>query len=110
MNLKVDLQAVVDRETNPGVEHGDLIRELTETVIEMRWEDLKKVREEAVEIMGPTATVDALAVASGFNGITRVADATGIPIDNYEDDIGRQIRETTGINDFHYESKSERYG
>ena len=107
--VKVNLQSVVDRTTEPGVEHGDLLRALTEATIEMRLGDLTEVRKEAVEKMGTTATVDALAVASGFNGITRVADATGIPIDDYENDVGRQIREATGINDFDYESKSKLY-
>ena len=109
-NLNVDLNAVVDSSSDPGVAHGSILRALTEATIEMRWDELDEIRSQAFATLGEAATVDALAVASGFNGITRVADATGIPIDNYEDELGRNIRAETGIDDYHYTQKYERYG
>ncbi len=105
-----NLQAVVQADLDSGTKNSQLLRQLTECTIEMRWDDLAEYREEAVKQLRAQGAVDALAVASGFNGITRVADATGIPIDHYEDELGRQIRQSTGIDAFDYEAKSARYG
>ena len=59
--------------------------------------------------MGADQCVDALVVAAAFNGITRVADATGIPLDHNTDDATAAMREATGIERFHYSAKSVRY-
>jgi hypothetical protein len=48
-------------------------------------------------------------VASGFNGITRVADATGIPLDENTQQMTVDMRESTGIERFNYTEKSDRY-
>lgn len=108
--LNANLQAVTLKDADAGVPHSTLLRELTEATIGMRWDDLDSIRLEALEAIGRQSTADALAVASGFNGITRVADATGIPIDSYEDEIGKEIRSSIGIDRFHYDAKSSRYG
>jgi len=54
--------------------------------------------------------VDTLVVASAFNGITRVADATGIPLDDSTMLATAQLRKDTGIEEFDYAKKSARYG
>jgi hypothetical protein len=59
--------------------------------------------------MGTQSMVDALVVASGFNGITRVADATGIPLDENTQQMTVDMRESTGIERFNYTEKSDRY-
>lgn len=104
-----NLNAVTLDDVDSGILHSSLLRQLTEATIEMRWDDVASLRSEATSAIGSQSTVDALAVASGFNGITRVADATGIPIDSYEDDLGREIRSSIGIDEFHYSAKSSRY-
>lgn len=108
--LDANLKAVTQEDGDAGVSCSNLLRKLTEATIEMAWDDLDSIRLEAIETIGRQSTVDALAVASGFNGIVRVADATGIPIDSYEDDVGKEIRSSIGIDEFHYSSKSSRYG
>ncbi len=59
--------------------------------------------------MGEQAVVDTLVVASAFNGITRVADATGIPLDDSTLQATTQLRNDTGIDQFEYAVKSARY-
>lgn len=107
--LDANLNAVTEEDVDVGVPFSRLLRQLTEATIEMRWDDLASVRREAIDTIGRQSTIDALAVASGFNGIVRVADATGIPIDSYEDDVGKEIRSSIGIDEFHYSAKSSRY-
>ena len=49
---------------------------------------------------GEQATSDAILVASGFNGITRVADAIGIRLDARTADASVQLRAEIGIDAF----------
>ena len=76
-----DLNSVTDDHADSGVDFGHWLRSLTEATIQNRWDDLTTIRDQAGAAMGTQSMVDALVVASGFNGITRVADATGIPLD-----------------------------
>ena len=59
--------------------------------------------------MGKQETVDALTVAAAFNGITRVADSTGIPLDDAMAEATASIRAASGIDQFSYAEKSARY-
>ena len=76
-----NLNAVNEADSDPGVDHASHLRLLTEAAIDSRWQQLAAIRDDAAAAMGEQAMVDALTVAAGFNGITRVADATGIPLD-----------------------------
>ena len=44
-----------------------------------------------------------------LNGITRVADATGIPLDEHTAATTVEMRNATGIDQFDYAEKSARY-
>ena len=59
--------------------------------------------------MGIQPMVDALTVAAAFNGITRVADSTGIPLDENTLETTGEMREQTGIDRFNYDEKSAQY-
>ena len=104
-----NLNAVNEADSDPGVDHADHLRRLTEAAIGSRWGELAAVRDEAAAAMGEQATVDALTVAAGFNGITRVADATGIPLDPTTQQATGSMRAETGIDAFDYAAKSARY-
>ena len=105
-----NLGSVTSDSVDPGVPHGQWLRQLTETAIKGDWLQLAEVRPQAEEVMGRQQTIDALTVAAAFNGITRVADATGIPLDQNTADTTVEMRESTGIQRFAYEEKSARYG
>lgn len=44
-------------------------------------ERLDQAREALIRALGADAIIDAAAVIGGFDGITRIADATGIPLE-----------------------------
>ena len=92
-----------------GVEDEHWIRLITELTMTKEWEQLSQTREEAAQIIGEQKVVDTLVVASAFNGITRVADATGIPLDVDTEKNTAQMRTDTGVQSFNYDEKSARY-
>ena len=108
-NRDFNLNAVNEAHGDPGVDYADHLRRLTEAAIGSRWQELAAVRDDAAAAMGEQAMVDALTVAAGFNGITRVADATGIPLDPTTLEVTGSMRAETGIDAFDYVAKSARY-
>ena len=104
-----ELKSVTDASIESGVEHGQEIRELVDATIQGRWDDLAKLRDRYEDTMGSQRLVDVLTVASGFNGITRVADATGIPVDAQPRQASEQLRAQVGIDAFDYSEKMRKY-
>ena len=104
-----DLSAVTDDALDAGVVHSKWLRALTEQTIRGEWQALGKTRTAASEALGAQQTVDALVVASAFNGITRVADATGIPLDDNTAATTVEMRRQVGLDDFDYAAKTARY-
>ena len=92
-----------------GVEDEHWLRLITELAMTKDWEKLSLTRDEAAQIIGEQKVVDTVVVASAFNGITRVADATGIPLDVDTEKNTAQMRTDTGIQSFNYDEKSARY-
>ena len=96
-------------QTQVGVTCEEPLRELTDAAIHGEWETLTELRNTATQHMSAQQVTDALVVASAFNGITRVADATGIPLDPHTAETTIEMREQTGIQRFDYTEKSARY-
>lgn len=107
--LNYDLNAVTSLSRDPGVPHGEMLRRLAEAAIQGDWLGLAELRPHAEQVMGAQQVVDALTVAAAFNGITRVADATGIPLDDNTAQTTQDMRADTGITQFSYQAKSARY-
>lgn len=104
-----DVTAVTDDYGDAGVPHSAHLRALTEAAIAGDWLGLAEIRGNAERELGLQETVDTLVVASAFNGITRVADCTGIPLDETTARHTADLREVTGIQRFAYDEKSARY-
>ncbi len=109
-NGDYNVNSVTSDTLDPGVPHGHWLRRLTEAAIFGDWLQLAEIRPAAEAAMGLQQTIDALTVAAAFNGITRVADATGIPLDQNTAETTADMRATTGIQRFAYQEKSARYG
>ena len=104
-----NLNAVTDDQLDAGIPASQELRELTESLIKMEWGRLGEIRNRAAISIGLQEVTDALTVASAFNGITRVADSTGIPLDDNTEVNTGAMREETGIQLFEYQQKSSRY-
>ena len=83
-----------------GVRHGAFLLELAESVARWNWDDVAALRQRGIDLIGAEATRDAIRVAAGFNGITRVADAIGIRLDTRMANASVELRTTVGIDAF----------
>ncbi len=108
-SFEATLSAVTAQTGDGGVPDGDLLRELTEAAIYGHWDTLATIKELAHNRIGPQATTDVLVVAAAFNGITRVADATGTPLDESTAKATHTMRADTGIAEYDYSRKTQRY-
>ncbi|MEM7020261.1 MAG: hypothetical protein AAF512_23330 [Pseudomonadota bacterium] len=92
-------------EGDGNVLHGALLIQLTDAVRNWQVEDVHALSDALEPLLGAQGVVDAIGVASSFNGITRVADATGIPLDPNTESSTGELREVTQINAFAPASK-----
>jgi hypothetical protein len=85
-----------DDASDGGVEHGALLIELVDAVIDAN-ADPAPARERLVAAAGPGLLVEAGAVLGMFHWNDRVADATGAPLDEFFVDYRRKIGEKLGL-------------
>lgn len=62
---------------------------------------LVEARSAVTDALGHEALIDAAAVIAGFDGITRIADATGIPLEPAKASQTEALRESLRIDSFH---------
>ena len=82
------------------VPHGSLLADLAAAVARWQWAEVAELRREGKKRLGAQQISDAILVAAGFNGITRVADAIGIRLDRRTADASVELRAEIGIDAF----------
>ncbi len=98
---EVDLERIAGRgEGGGGVRHGDLILRFADAALGDSPEELGSVRREFEASLGSEALVDAAAIVAIFSCNVRVADATGIPLDEPNQDVRLETAEIIGIERF----------
>ncbi len=95
---KVDLRATIG-ESGGGVPHGELLSSFAEAATRGA-ENLDVARAELLQAVGPLALVEAAATVGIFNGLVRVADATGIPLDDGTLRASADFRPELGLNEY----------
>jgi hypothetical protein len=71
----------MDGESDVGVGHAAALIAFADAAIARDNKALAAARTRLVAALGEPAMADAAAVIAGFDGITRIADATGIPLE-----------------------------
>ena len=82
-----------------GIPHGDRLVAFAEAATRGA-EELPGLRAQLLDEIGREAFVDAAATVAIFNGLVRVADATGIPLDDRTRDASVDFRDELGLNAF----------
>jgi hypothetical protein len=83
-----------------GVAHAATLLAFADAVVGSDDEALARARTAVLHELGSAALVDAAAVASNFERMVRVADATGIPLDPPLVILTETLREELGANRF----------
>ena len=76
----IDLRVVMDGVYHGDIEHGELLVDMAEVVVGADDATIKNARDALLAAMGVEAMVDAAGVASNFERMVRIADATGITL------------------------------
>ncbi|MDG2333006.1 MAG: hypothetical protein P8Q97_02160 [Myxococcota bacterium] len=82
-----------------GVPHGGLLIAFAEAATRGS-EELAEVRGQLLAAAGEEALVQAAATVGSFNGLVRVADSIGIPLDEGTRVGSGEFRERLGLNNF----------
>jgi hypothetical protein len=98
----VNLSALTNHEaaTSSGVEHGYLLLAFAEAIVSDDDAALTQARHAVLEGISPEAMVDAAGVASNFERMVRIADATGIPLDARMAALSQEVRDTLHLERF----------
>jgi len=98
----VNLSALIDHEaaTSSGVEHGNLLIAFAEAMVRDNEAALTHARHAVIEGISPEAMVDAAGVASNFERMVRIADATGIRLDERMAVVSQEVRDELRLERF----------
>jgi hypothetical protein len=91
--------AVGDADGDAGVPHGQALVRFAEAATRGS-DDLEAARTALLDDIGGAGFIEAAATVGIFNGLVRVADSTGIPLDDGTRDRSDQFREALGLNAF----------
>lgn len=96
---EIDLQAIAGNEASAarGIPFGPELMRFAEAVAQRDAQALVQARQALLQAAGPAVLVDAAGVAANFQRMVRIADATGIPVDDMQSELGRQVREELGL-------------
>jgi hypothetical protein len=83
-----------------GVAYGDVLIPFTDAIVAADDDALQHTRHGVIEAMGPAAMVDAAGVASNFERMVRIADSTGISLDDRMSQVSRGVREELELGRF----------
>ena len=62
---------------------------------------IEHARATLIGAVGRDAFVDAAGVVASFNAVVRIADATGIPLEDFKREQTTEVRAELGIDDWH---------
>jgi len=101
-----DLGLIVGKPGDGNIPHGALLVGFAEAVLGVDDERLVDTQSRIRAAIGGAALVDAAAIVATFSAIDRVADATGIQIEDARARSTADVRAALGINAF-AESRGE---
>lgn len=81
--------------------HGRTLLDLAEAVVGGSEADVDRARAALIDAVGLEGFVDAAGVVASFNSVVRIADATGIPLEDFKRDQTTEVRAELGIDDWH---------
>jgi len=75
-----------------GVPHAAELVEFAEAMLSGDAARQARARREVRDGLGAAALVDAAALVASFSAVVKIADATGIPLEDYKEEATRDLR------------------
>ena len=94
---EIDLRGALVDETDSGVPHAAVLLAFADAVVSRDAGAMTAARNGLIQEMGEAAMVDAAGVASNFERMVRIADATGIPLNEQIEASTADIRSELGL-------------
>jgi hypothetical protein len=91
-----NLEGIVDGSIDSGVPHGALLSEFVEAALGDDAERLRRARVSVAAALGPKALVDVAGAVASFNAVVKVADASGIVVEEFKVELIQQMPEQLG--------------
>jgi len=91
---------VVDSTHTSGVAQGELLCKFVDIALRGSTMELIKIRQELRSTLGDAAYVDTCATVASFNSVVKIADGSGIPLEEVKESVTMDIRESLGIDNF----------
>ena len=83
-----------------GVPHGRRLIDFAEAVVGGTDAELDRARGALIAAVGEAGLVDAAGVVASFNAVVRIADATGIPVEDFKLEKTVEERAELGVDDW----------
>ena len=83
-----------------GIDHGAALVAFTDAVMGSDDDALVRERSRLRGLLSPEAFIDTCATIGGFNVVDRIADATGIPLDDALHGMSAEVREELDLGRF----------
>jgi hypothetical protein len=98
----VDVAALTDdaAAAGSGVAHAEALLAFADAAVAGDEATRAAARQRVLDALGPEALVDAAAVVGNFERMTRIADATGIPLDAPVAALTQKLRRGLGLDEF----------
>ena len=80
--------------------HGGVLAAFAEAMVGEDNAVLAQARQQVVDAVGPESMIDAAGVASNFERMVRIADSTGIALDERTATLSQEARAELGLNQF----------
>lgn len=83
---------------NSGVAHGSELVQFVDAALRGEPSELAAARKAVLNALGAAAFVDVCATVASFNAVVKIADGTGIPLEEAKAERTRELRAELGIN------------
>jgi hypothetical protein len=95
---KLDLSAVTkEGAADTGVRKGAVLLTLAEAIVSRDPDAITRAAASARSALGDAGWVHAVAVAANFERMVRIADGTGIPLDEFMHEASAPVRNQLGL-------------
>jgi hypothetical protein len=93
-----DLTSIADgADADGNVPHQELLLAFADSVVRRESDRAAALRPQLIEALGEEGYFDVCGVAAGFHGFTRVADSSGVPIDEPYQADAAPVQEAIGL-------------